>query len=138
LFGFGDLVWPGGVLPAGFVGVAVAGDVLGLGADDADGDGDGCRSADGDGCGSAVGDADRVGAGAPADGPEDPAWPSPVCPAAAGCWPGWAPAGRGSAHEMIGALGPPASPTVIRTSAAAMTTPAPMPSKRTVLRRRPD
>jgi len=119
-----EWAWPDGVRPAGFVGAGVA-EALGLG--------DGCRPADGDGRGSAVGDGDRVSAAAPADGAEDPAWPAPVCPA-----PCWAPAGRGSAQEMNGAFGPPASPTVIRASAAAMATPAPTPNRRIFLRRRPD
>lgn len=39
---------------------------------------------------------------------------------------------------MNGAFGPPASPTVIRASAAAMASPAPTPSRRIFLRRRPD
>jgi hypothetical protein len=92
LCGFGVLVWPGGVLPAGFVGAGVgdAGETPGLGDDDADGRGDGCWSADGDGRGSA--EADDDGTGATAGGAEDPACPAPVCPSAAGCWPDGAPA----------------------------------------------
>ena len=71
--GFGDLVWPGGVFPAGFVvaGAGDAGETPGPGDGDADGRGDGRRSADGDGRGSA--EADDDGTGAAADGAEDPA-----------------------------------------------------------------
>ena len=81
LCGFGVLPWPGGVLPAGFVGVGVAEEVPGLGDDD-DGRGDGCGSADGDGCGPAD------GAGPADGGAEDRAWPVPWRPAEPGCWPG--------------------------------------------------